>query len=231
MTKRNDTDFYKTVEKNKKNKNKNKELKTDFGIFKLPVRCGFFGASGSGKTHSVMQVIRELNGVFSKVYIISPNVREPLYEYLQERNPESVDLINYEKHTDIPEMNDIADPDDHVLVIFDDMLVVSDKHALKKMSDYFVRARHKNISVFFCSQSYYTTPKLIRQQMNYCAVKKFSSKKDITRMLREHQITDLETFTDCYRQSTTDHTNFLLLDLGRSKIFHNFDEFDIEPEF
>lgn len=231
MSNKNDIDFYKTVERNKKKNKKDKEIRTDYGIFKLPIRCGFFGASGSGKTHTVLQVIKYLNGVFSKVYIISPNVREPLYEYMQERNPESVDLINYDKLSDIPDMNDITDPDGHVLIIFDDMLVVSDKHAIKKMSDYFVRARHKNISVFFCSQSYYSTPKLIRQQMNYCAVKKFSSKKDITRMLREHQITDLDTFIDCYRQSTQDHTNFLLLDLGRSKIYHNFEEFDIEPEF
>ena len=60
------------------------------------------------------------------------------------------------------------------------------KHPI--ISEYFIRGRKKSASIIFLSQSYYNTPKIIRQNINYCIILKLGGSRDINSILRECSI-------------------------------------------
>ena len=43
------------------------------------------GGSGAGKTQTLMNLIRVLNGTFNNIHMITKNKKEPLYEYLESK--------------------------------------------------------------------------------------------------------------------------------------------------
>ena len=72
------------------------------------------------------------------------------------------------------------------LIIFDDMVTDLKKHPI--LSEYFIRGRKKSASIIFLRQSYYDTPKIIRQNINYCVILKLGGTRDINSILRECSI-------------------------------------------
>ena len=69
----------------------------------------------------------------------------------------------------LPPINDLNSCK-QTLVIFDDFISDIQKHPI--ISEYFIRGRKKSASIMFLSQSYYGTPKIIRQNVNYLVVLK-----------------------------------------------------------
>ena len=67
----------------------------------------------------------------------------------------------------IPPINELKTCN-QTLIIFDDMVTYLKKHPI--ISEYFIRGRKKSASLIFLSQSYYNTPKIIRQNINYCII-------------------------------------------------------------
>ena len=51
-----------------------------------------------------------------------------------------------------------------------------------------IRGRKRGCSLIFLSQSYYNTPKIIRQNINYCIILKLGGSRDINSLLREVSI-------------------------------------------
>ena len=69
----------------------------------------------------------------------------------------------------LPPINDL-NTCKQTLIIFDDMVTDLKKGPI--ISEYFIRGRKKSASILFLSQSYYNTPKIIRQNINYCIILK-----------------------------------------------------------
>jgi hypothetical protein len=89
------------------------------------------------------------------------------------------------------------------------------KHPI--ISEYFIRGRKKSASIMFLSQSYYNTPKIIRQNINYCIILKLGGSRDVNAILRECSIgIDKEQLLYMYDKATKDKFNTFIINLDKS---------------
>lgn len=196
----------------------------------LPLRGIFVGPSGSMKTNGLLNLLRTVNG-FDQIFLIAKQPDQPLYKYLQDVLQES--LILSDKLDDLPDLSEF-DPNISTLVVFDDFLTESDK-TLKEIAKFFVKGRHRGVSVIFISQSYYGTPSLIRKNSDLVFLLKLNTKGDLSRFLKEYQLSDIkiDDLIKIYEQIKKDsQANFMLFDLNNSdpgyKIRYNFTPIKIQ---
>jgi hypothetical protein len=69
----------------------------------------------------------------------------------------------------------------------------------------------------FLSQSYYNTPKIIRQNVSYCIILKLGGSRDINSILRECSIgISKEQLLLMYNESTKKKFNTMIINLDKS---------------
>ena len=212
------TNYYKIIPKDYiKSKASNPNYKNN--LISDPVcRILIVGASGSGKTQNVMEWIKRTSGAYYKIYIICPNNRQPLYQWLSDMLGDSIEIL--------PNMNDLAPPKElepigySKLIIFDDM-VAENKNVLKKISDYYIQGRHGLCAVMFLSQSFFDIPKIIRLNTNYILIRQLGNFKDIPYILKTYSPKDIDTdkLKKIYEYATSsddpDEPSFLMIDLNK----------------
>ena len=94
----------------------------------------------------------------------------------------------------------------------------------------FVRGRKLEYSSIYISQSFFGTPKIIRQNVNYVALGKGINKRDLRMILSEYSISlSVGELEQIYFTTTKEHMNFMMLDLHKRNIRHNIK--DIIYEF
>lgn len=204
------TNFYEQLPKHmiKKVKNNNYE-KTHF--FKLPGRFLLCGSSGSGKTNTMLNILKVLGDVFHHLVICVKSINEPLYKYLLDKIPEEQVQVIEDDVVDIKQFEDKKWKDKSIAVIYDDL--VTERHLHHKITQAYIRGRKLNISMFFLSQSYHQCPKTIRLNCQYIILKKIGSKKDLREILKDHAINkSMKELEDIYEYCTKDKFDFLLID-------------------
>ena len=196
---------------------------------KLPFRMIICGSSGSGKTQTLMSLIYNMPDTFENIFIATKNKDEPLYNYVEEKLGKK-GLKIYEIDKDgLPDL-DKLDKTQQTLLVMDDL--VGEKNQ-KPMEQYFLRARKKNCSLVYITQSYYAVPKMIRNNMTYLIIKQISSMKNLTMIAREFDLgLPKEVLINMYKDATADKQNFLMMDLEgdpREKFRKGFSEiYEIE---
>jgi ABC-type dipeptide/oligopeptide/nickel transport system ATPase component len=177
---------------------------------KLPFRMIICGSSGSGKTQTLMSLIYNMPDTFENIFIATKNKDEPLYNYVEEKLGKK-GLKIYEIDKDgLPDL-DKLDKTQQTLLVMDDL--VGEKNQ-KPMEQYFLRARKKNCSLVYITQSYYAVPKMIRNNMTYLIIKQISSMKNLTMIAREFDLgLPKEVLVNMYKDATADKQNFLMMDL------------------
>jgi hypothetical protein len=184
---------------------------------KHPFRMLLVGASGSGKSNVLLNLIKKLDSTFNTIKIFTQNKAEPLYEYLESKNDktfleifEGIDAFNAYDMTKL-------DEGQHLL-IFDDFVIESAKKQ-QRICEMYIRSRKmcKNgISVCYLSQSFYDTPKVIRKQATQIILKKISGIRDLKMILRDSASQasgeQLQNMYDYCVASADDITNFMLID-------------------
>ena len=150
--------------------------------FDLPFRMCVVAPSGSGKTNFLLNLIRIFSqgkGTFADISIVTRNKNEPLYEYL-EGEFEQIQIKEGMHNT--PKLDDMDKKYNH-LVCWDDLVLSKN---LDPVCEYYMRARKKNCSVVFLSQSYYDIPKFIRKNSTYLVLLDLGgSKREKTAILNE----------------------------------------------
>jgi type IV secretory pathway VirB4 component len=203
----------------------------DVHKIKLPFRMIICGSSGSGKTQTLMSLIYNMPDTFENIFIATKNKDEPLYNYVEEKLGKK-GLKIYEIDKDgLPDL-DKLDKTQQTLIVMDDL--VGEKNQ-KPMEQYFLRARKKNASLVYITQSYYAVPKMIRNNMTYLIIKQISSMKNLTMIAREFDLgLSKDTLTSMYKDATADKQNFLMMDLEgdpKDKFRKGFnDYYEIESE-
>ena len=101
------------------------------------------------------------------------------------------------------------------------------------ISEIFIRGRKKGISTMFLLQSYYNTPKIIRQNISYCIILKLGGSRDIASILRECSVgISKEELLYMYNTSTKNKIDVLIINLeesGNERYRHVFlDYFETE---
>jgi ABC-type dipeptide/oligopeptide/nickel transport system ATPase component len=182
----------------------------DIHHIKLPFRMIICGSSGSGKTQTLLSLIYNMPDTFENIYICTKNKDEPLYNYIEEKlGKKGLKMMEYDKDG-LPPL-DKLNKEQQTLLVMDDLVNERDQSG---MCDFFLRARKKNCSLVYISQSYYAVPKFIRNNMTYLIIKQISSLKNLTMIAREFDINlSKDTLVKIYEDATKDKQNFLLMDL------------------
>lgn len=188
--------------------------------FELPFRMVLIGASGSGKTNCLMNLLKvAFNGTFSHIYLCVKDSNEPLYRQMIDKLGDDISVF---ENGEVPKLSDLQ-ANEEQLIIFDDL--VGDAVATKEIVEYFKMARKKNISCCYLSQSYFKIDKFIRQNTNYIIIKRVSSKRDLKLILSEYSFNcSLDELEDMYHYSTSKFEDVMVLDILHSHIYHNFME-------
>lgn len=204
-------------------KYKNNSFNPNYGkthYFEIPFRMCIIGASGSGKTNCVLNLLRVLSRpkpTLTHIYLCVKNKNEPLYQMLEDKLEDNISVF---ENGEIPLLKDM-EPNGEQLIIFDDL--VNDKNATKEVIEYFKMARKKNISCVYLSQSYYRIDKFIRSNCSYLIIKKVASKRDLRLILGEYPIDlTIEQLQHLYNNCTKKFEDVMVVDLLNSHIYHNF---------
>ena len=184
---------------------------------KHPLRQVIVGASGSGKSNILLNLISAMNGTFEKIIIFTQDKDEQLYNYLEDKLGAD-DFEIYEGIESVRNYNfDNLEEKQH-LIIFDDMCIETEKKQAP-ICELFIRGRkmaHKcGCSVIYLTQSYFQVPPVIRKQMTSMIIRKVNGKRDISNILRETSLnTTSKVLTNIYEAccDPDDITAFLLID-------------------
>jgi ABC-type oligopeptide transport system ATPase subunit len=172
----------------------------DIHHIEIPFRMLIIGSSGSGKTMTLINLLRAFSGTFQNIHIITKNADEPLYNYVVNKfkkiNDDFKDLTskNKKKHnfnvtitegiSSLPNLDDF-DKDEQSLIVLDDLVLEKNQ---KKIEEYFIRCRKKNVSVIYISQSYFHVPSIIRQNLTYLIIKQVSSQRNLKLISNEYSL-------------------------------------------
>ena len=185
----------------------------------LPFRGLINCASGGGKSNLFCNLLYEFNQTMHKIIIVS-KAEEPLYDMLQDKLKNV--SIHYEGN--VPEIEKMK-KGQNGLIVFDDM-VLTHNH---KIGEMFIRGRKLGYSCIYISKSFFGTPKIIRQNVNYIWLGKGMSKRDLRLILSEFamgiSVDDLERI---YNDLTKEQMNFMMLDLNKRNIRHNIKSIILE---
>lgn len=180
---------------------------------KLSLRAIICGATGTGKTQTLMNLIHVMK-CFEKIFIITKNKDEPIYNYVNDTYGDLI--IIKEGIENLPNLDDL-DKNQNNLVVLDDMCNES-KKSQQPVCDFAIRCRKKNCSLVYISQSYYQVPKLIRDNINYLFLKQVSSMKNLTMICRECSLgIEKKQLKNIYEDATKTKQDFLLIDLEGDK--------------
>ena len=222
-------DWYKKMPKKFLLKSHNPHF--DIHHIKLPFRMIIAGNSGSGKTQTLLNLIHNMPDTFEKIFIVTKNKDEPLYNYLEDRLGDKGVIIK-EGITELPDL-DKLDKEENNLIVLDD-LVNEPLKQQRPICDYFIRARKKNCSIIYISQSFYGVPKLVRDNISYLIIKQVSSMKNLTMICRECSLgIEKKQLKKIYDDATQSKQDFLLIDLEGNKdekFRKNFDEIYVLDE-
>lgn len=182
----------------------------------LPFRALICCASGGGKTNLLTNLLYEMNNTFSKIYIVT-KAPEPLYDHIINSLKNCSIYYIDQGYPDIETMPKKTNG----LIVYDDLVLTKDD----RIGQMFIRGRKLGYSSIYISQSFYGTPKIIRQNVGYVWLGHGMSRRDLRMVLSEFALglnsAQLEQY---YTQLTATKMQFVLIDLIGRNIRHNITE-------
>lgn len=206
----------------------------------LPFRMCVVAPSGSGKTNFVINLIRVFShgkGTFADITIVTRNKDEPLYNWLASLDD---NIIIVEGMQNNPKLDDYDKKYNHLL-IWDDLVLSKN---LEQVCEYYLRARKKNVSLMFLSQSYADIPKMIRKNSSYLVLFDLGGSNREQNYILKEWSSNLENYQlrAIYEDAVSEDLHPLIIKGGKSKNinekyrkgfinFYNLSEFlkDVQP--
>jgi hypothetical protein len=179
---------------------------------KLPFRMLIVSYSGGGKTNflaNLLALFSQGKGTFSKIFIITRNKDEAIYNYLEDITEGQI--VIKEGIENLPNLDEKTfDKTENSLVVFDDLVLNKNQ---ERIEQYFIRCRKLGVSAIYISQSYYRTPKIIRGNVNYLVLLKIGSARDLRLILSEVAIgVTKEQLEKMYKYATQEQFQVFLID-------------------
>jgi hypothetical protein len=122
---------------------------------KIPFRAIILGNSGAGKTQTLLDIINNMQNTFEKIIICTKCKNEPLYNWLDEKLGKD-GLTIVEGIQNLPSV-DTFSIEVQSLVVLDDLCLESIKSQIP-ISEFYIRARKKGVSMIYISKSYFKIP-------------------------------------------------------------------------
>ena len=192
----------------------------------IPSRTAIIGASGSGKTISLLNYILITPNTFGHITIVTKQ-NEALYEFLDKKLKGKNITIYYDLDK-LPEPRDFPNKELQNLLIFDDQVVTKNQ---SKIINYFIYGRKvgAGITIFYLTQSYYSVPKTIRAQLSYIFLIKINQKRDLNLILLDSgDMLGKDQLKKLYDDATKEKFNFLKINLNTSDLNKKFSKNFIE---
>jgi len=192
----------------------------------LPARIVVSAPSGSGKSNflvNLLHLFSQGKGTFADITIVTRNKDEPLYNFLTSK----CDQIQIKEGLhNIPSLDKMDKRANH-LVCFDDLILAKDQSAIE---NFYIRARKKNCSVIYLSQSFFDIPPIIRKNCNYMVFLKIGGLREVKTILRDFALNcSKEQLVAMYNHATEHKLSPLVIDIeekDRTKKFRKgFDEY------
>jgi len=186
----------------------------------LPFRGLINCCSGGGKSNLMCNILFEMYNTFHKIIIVS-KAQEPLYDNLMDK------LKNVEIYYEgiIPEIEKMEEGNNG-LIIFDDMVLTKNN----KIGEMFIRGRKLGYSSIYISQSFFGTPKIVRQNVNYVWLGKGMNRRDLRLILSEFSLglITIDELEKIYNDITRVNMNFMMISNNDRTIRRNIKEILIE---
>ena len=176
----------------KQHKNKEENLYIDNNPLLIPhkSRVAIIGASSSGKTNLLTNILIKGLIPFEKVYCYSRHIEQPVYNMIKDHIEKMDGLLhkhyglNHEtiqawedKLDDFISVEDL-DPQFKNVVILDDFNVNINKKQQQGINQFFTECRHKNASIYFLGQILIPNiPRAIRQNLSHICLFGFNMTK------------------------------------------------------
>jgi ABC-type oligopeptide transport system ATPase subunit len=193
----------------------------------IPSRICIVGASGSGKTTSLLNYLLISPNTFGHITIVTKQ-SEPLYEYL-EKKLKGKNITIYYDLDKLPEPRDFPNKDLQNLLVFDDQVVTRNQ---SKIINYFIYGRKvgSGITCVYLTQSYYSVPKTIRAQLSYIWIVKIGQRRDLNLILADSGgLVEKDILRKLYEEATKERFSFLKINLNtvdlNKKFSRNFNDF------
>ena len=193
-----------------------------------PHRVFIIGGSGSGKTNTLFNLIKEqdYHDVIDKIYLHAKYWSEPKCECLIKKcevagtkhvnDPKAfIVCLNVmdDAYEDIDNYN--SKRDKKVLIVFDDMIadIMINKRFQAIIKELFTRCTKLNISLVFINQSYCSVPKDVRLNSIHYLIMEINSKRESQNIAINHSADiDYNDFMKIYRERTREPYNFFTID-------------------
>ena len=159
------------------------------------------GGSGSGKTNSLFNIIKEQKNdeLIDKIYLYAKNLNEPKYKLLIEKreDPEIKHLNDPKTFLEYSNtMDDVYNNINNcspkrsrkILIVFDDMVadIMTNKKFQAIIKELFTRCRKLNIPLVFIKQSYFSVPKEVRLNSKNNLIMKIHNKRELRNIAINH---------------------------------------------
>ena len=185
-----------------------------------PYRLIAVGPSGSGKTNVIVDMLTR-KVYFDNLYIIAGDPEDKFYQLLEtiindtNEHIESGDIVRkngpicFEISDDINFDTEKLARDKQNIVIVDDK--VCEKHQ-EAIAELFIRIRKLNGSVIYITQSFYETPKIMRDNSNYIFLFNLNDEQTSNRILRDKCVGYLDKAKSIYKEVHKEPYKFMMID-------------------
>ena len=181
-----------------------------------PYRIIIIGGSGSGKTNTLLNLIKEqdYHDVIDKIYLYARDLNEPKYQFLIKKredagikhvNNQNAFIICSNTMDDVYEDIDNYNPnrDKKFLIVFNDKIadIITNEQFQAIIKELFIRCRKLNISLVFITQSYSSVPKDARLNSTHYLIMKINNKRELQNIAINHSADiDYGNFMKIYRE-------------------------------
>lgn len=191
-----------------------------------PFRMYMVGASGSGKTNLLLNLLTRKDmykDYFNSILVMSPTALDldPAYKKLgiDEKHffPVSTKVLEKIRDVQVSRKKSSTDPTPKTLVILDDIISYTKFCNSDVLRQFAVMGRHWGISMILLTQAYHSIPKVIRLQMS-CIIYFKGSNRETETLVEDFMPpgTGRAEFRNTVERATVRRYSFLFIDMNRS---------------
>lgn len=194
------------------------------------------GASGTGKTHTLLNYIMNSPDTFGRIIVVSLGIEEPIYQSLAEqlgpailfRTPETMPTLQ-QYQEDVDSMTKPNESAPQTLLIWDDLVGNNDRCTIQKIRQYMLAGRKCHLTQMFITQSFFKTDIVCRAQMSHLILLKLQDTADLRRILSKFNLgVSLEHLHEMYFSATKNKFSSLKIDIQTAKLNKRFSKDFVE---
>ncbi len=190
-----------------------------------PCRCAIVGPGGSGKSNHFLDLLLRWMK-WNRVYLFCKNEKEDKAIFLQKKmevfqaaldkklGDKSYNIYSVSTDLkDLPDLNDMVSEskDFHTIVIINDLVLEKNQ---ENLAQFFIRSRHMNVSILYCTQFYFSMPKVMRDSCTDIHVFKFADNRNIAKLANIYSRgISKQKFIELYHEATKDRYSWFNIDL------------------